>query len=285
MIMGTTLDLALAVLFACLVWWASTGLILSLIGQPERNYRWCMLGVSLLAVMAIGAVIMTRRAQSIEGTAVAFVSTIVIWGAVEMAFLMGYVVGPRRDPCPKGVSGWLRFKASWAALAHHELALAALLLLLFVLVQGEPNQLAFRLFALLWLMRLSTKLNIFLGVSNANEDLLPARIAHLKSYFRNAPMNVLFPFSVTAAVVLTMLLALEAIRIDALPHEATAAVLLATFAGLAVLEHWLLVMPLPSTMLWPWAGAMAAQNMPPNVLAPAGAAPKLVQPVIVGDHR
>jgi putative photosynthetic complex assembly protein 2 len=187
-----------------------------------------------------------------------------------MAFLMGYVVGPHREPCPKGATGWGRFKASWLVLAHHELALAAVLLVLFVLCQGEPNPIAFRLFAMLWLMRLSTKLNIFLGVSNASEDLLPARIAHLRSYFRKASMNALFPLSVTAATIATVLFLFDAMRPDAAAHQAVGAALLATFAGLAVLEHWLLVLPLPSTALWPWAGRHdPTPQLPTSKLIPA----------------
>ncbi len=174
--MLSTVDLALIAVLACLAWWGSTGLILSLIARAETTYRWSMLGVLLVAVGAIAVVVATRNVESVESAIGSFAAAILIWGAIEMAFLMGYVVGPRREPCPQGLAPWERFKASWAALAHHEIALALTLLALFLLVRGGVNMLAFHTFALLWLMRLSTKLNIFLGVSNAGVTAPSMRI-------------------------------------------------------------------------------------------------------------
>lgn len=270
------LDLALTSVAACLVWWGSTGAILSLIGRSEATYRWSMLATTVSAVGALAVVVATRGTATAESAIAAFVATIVLWGMVEMAFLMGYIVGPRKDAPPPGASVGLRFKAAWGALAYHEIALAAALLLLLLLVQGEANTLAFRMYALLWLMRLSTKINIFLGVSNASEDLLPSRIAYLRHHFRKAAMNPLFPWSVTAATVITLVLAQEALRPDASAFEAISATLLATFAALAVIEHWLLVLPLPSTALWPWARR--------HETAPQTPSTKLV-PAIAGDGR
>ena len=124
----------------------------------------------------------------------------------------------------------------------------------------RANAIAFETFALLWIMRLSTKLNIFLGVSNASEDLLPPRVAYLKSYFARAPMNALFPVSITAATTCVVLLVEAALRSTSPAHAAVGSALLATFAALAVLEHWLLVLPLPASSFWPWAGRHAADE-------------------------
>jgi putative photosynthetic complex assembly protein 2 len=151
-----------------------------------------------------------------------------------------------------------RFRASFEALSHHEYLLAATLLGLGWLVGGAPNAVAFHSFALLWAMRLSTKLNLFLGVTNVADELLPARIAYLGSYFRKAPMNPLFPLSITASSVATILLGQQALSAHATPFSATSATLLATFSALAVIEHWMLMMPVPAATLWPWAVARAA---------------------------
>jgi putative photosynthetic complex assembly protein 2 len=180
-----------------------------------------------------------------------------VWGAIEMAFLMGFVVGPRREPCPPGLASWQRFKVSFAALAHHELLLAASLVALAWLVAEQPNRVALYTFALLWVMRLSTKLNIFLGVANVSEEVLPARIGHLKSYFRKAPMNPLFPLSVTAATACVIYFVGLAASPGASDFERSSAVLLATFAALALIEHWMLVLPLATATIWPWAPSPA----------------------------
>jgi putative photosynthetic complex assembly protein 2 len=252
--MTTALDLGLLALLACIVWWVSTGVILALINRAEHTYRWSMLFGVLMAIGALVAVVATRSVETVEAAVAAFAAAIIVWGAIEMAFLMGYVVGPRREACPRGISAWARFKASWEALAHHELALIGGLALIFALVAGAPNTVAFQTFALLWVMRLSTKLNIFLGVSNAGAELLPRRVVHLATYFGSTPINVLMPFSISAATITVVLLAQAAMKADATAHAATGSVLLATFAALAVLEHWLLVVPLPASSFWPWAG-------------------------------
>ena len=285
----SALDLGLVVVFACVAWWASTGLILLLIGGPERTYRWSMLGGVLAALAGLAAVVATSGVTTRESAIVAFLAAIALWGVVEMAFLMGYVVGPRREACPPRTPGALRFRFAATALAYHELALAAVLVLLAWLVRGEPNQTALHLFALLWVMRLSTKLNIFLGVCNASESFLPRRIAYLASYFRKAPMNPLFPLSITLSTAAVVGLALASLQPGASAHTATSAVLLATFAALAVIEHWLLVLPLPTMALWPWAHP-STDDAPPlprietATLTSEPAAPSLVVPAIAGKR-
>ena len=69
--------------------------------------------------------------------------------------------------------------------------------LLILATLGEPNQFGTWTFIVLWWMHQSARLNVFLGVSNLNADFLPEHLAHIRSFFRNAPMNLLFPFSVT----------------------------------------------------------------------------------------
>ena len=41
-----------------------------------------------------------------------------------MSFLMGYVTGPRRSPCPDDAQGWRRFGLALQTVLYHELAIA-----------------------------------------------------------------------------------------------------------------------------------------------------------------
>ena len=66
-------------------------------------------------------------------------------------------------------------------------------------------------FIVLWWMHQSARLNVFLGVSNLNAEFLPEHLAHIRSFFRSAPMNLLFPFSVTLSTICAVLLAQRAI--------------------------------------------------------------------------
>jgi hypothetical protein len=65
-------------------------------------------------------------------------------------------------------------------------------------------------------------------------------------------MNLLFPVSVTAATVATVLLVWQASAAQASGFTGAGYTLLATLMGLAVLEHWLLVLPLRAERLWSW---------------------------------
>lgn len=249
--MLSAFELAVIAIFACLAWWGSTGLILLVLARPERTHKRAMRVGLLLAIAATVVVWQTAASTSVAAVVASFLATLAIWGAIEMAFLMGYVIGPVREACPPGLTTWNRFKASWHALSHHELALASALALLFFATRGAPNTMAFDSFALLWLMRLSTKLNIFLGVRNASEELLGPRTRHLASYFRKATMNPLFPISITLTTLATALLATEAVT-NTNSASAAGATLLASFAALAVVEHCFLMMPLQQSALWPW---------------------------------
>jgi len=108
-------------------------------------------------------------------------------------------------------------------------------------------------FLLLWVMRLSAKLNLFLGVSNHGEELLPGRLRYLATYFGRRSMNLLFPVAVTAATTLAALLWLHAAAPGASAHDSVALALVAAMLTLAVVEHWFMVLPLQGTALWHWA--------------------------------
>ena len=100
-------------------------------------------------------------------------------------------------------------------------------------------------------MRLSTKLNLFLGVPILNDQLLPESVAHLRSYFRKKPVSRFFPVSVTLATILTILLAEGSMLGGRIQVEGM--MLLATLSALAVLEHWFMVLPIPIERMWSWS--------------------------------
>ena len=75
----------------------------------------------------------------------------------------------------------------------------ALALMVFAVSWDKPNQTGWWTYLVLWSMRLSAKLNLFLGVRNLSENFLPAHLAYLQSYFTRRSWNWLMPVSVTAA--------------------------------------------------------------------------------------
>jgi putative photosynthetic complex assembly protein 2 len=106
-------------------------------------------------------------------------------------------------------------------------------------------------FGLLWVMRLSAKFNLYLGVRNPGIELLPPQLGYLASFFGRRRWNALLPLSIAAAAGVVAWLAQSAIAATD-PFEAAAYGLVAALAALALLEHVFLVLPWSVGRLWGW---------------------------------
>jgi len=244
---------ALPVLFALFVWWFSTGLVIWLDGLPRRTFRWSLLGATGLLAAALYGLATSSTDATAAGAYLAFSCGLVIWGWHEISFLMGFVTGPRREACPKTCGGWRHVGHAIETILYHELAILVTAVAVVALTWGGANQVGTWTFMILWVMRLSAKLNVFLGVPNLAEEFLPEHLAYLKGFFTRKPINLLFPVSVSVSTIVVVLLIQAAAAGSAGPFETTGYTLLATLLALAVLEHWFLVLPLPDAALWRWA--------------------------------
>jgi putative photosynthetic complex assembly protein 2 len=101
----------------------------------------------------------------------------------------------------------------------------------------------------LYLMHISAKLNVFLGVRNFRVDLLPREMHHLGKLLARRHSNELFPISIVLATGATLLLIYQAIVPETSAAQSTGALLVATMLVLGLFEHWIMVLPLPETMV------------------------------------
>lgn len=239
-------------LYAAFVWWFSTGVILLLVGRAPWTYRWSMGGATLVLIAALAGLVTSSRNDDPAGAYAAFTSAIVVWGWLEMAFLMGFLTGRRStDAGPKG--GLRHFLRAVAALLDHELSIIAGAALVVALTWEQPNQIGTWTFLALWGMRQSAKLNLFFGVRNLNDELLPPHLHHLKAFLRRRAMNPLLPVSVAAGTALCALVTAPALATDASGFEMVGFSLLGMMLALGVFEHCMLVLPLPVNALWRWS--------------------------------
>lgn len=244
---------ATAILFTLFLWWFSTGLILYLDGLPRRTFPLSLVAASGVATVALVIMVVSSHSTSAASAYLGFSCAICIWGWQEMAFLMGGVSGPRRKACPPHAGEFERFRFATEAIIYHELALLACLTLIFAATWKQPNQLGGDTFLLLWVMRLSAKLNLFFGVRNHYVSFLPLQLRYLASYFGTRSFNLLFPVSVTAATLVAVSLWQKTFSPLSGEGEIAEYSLLATLLSLAVLEHWFLVLPLSVEGMWRWA--------------------------------
>jgi putative photosynthetic complex assembly protein 2 len=243
---------ALPALFAVFLWWFATGAIFYLDGLPVRTFKWSMLGATALTALAFLGLWRSAGEATVLNAYCAFASALVIWGWMEISLYMGYVTGPRKHRCAHGCSGAKHFGHAIAVNLWHEIAIVLGAAAVFALSWGQPNDIGLWTYLLLWLMHMSARLNVFLGVRNVSEEFVPPHMEVLKSFLTKKPMNPLFPVSVTVSTVIAALLV--AATVDAATPFAIAKFsLLSAIMLLAVVEHWFLMLPLPSAALWKWS--------------------------------
>lgn len=254
------LDYVLAALFVVFVWWSSTCAILYLDRRPRHTYPQSFWTTTAIASSALAVLFATRADATPFGAYVAFVCAIVVWGWHEMSFLMGFVTGPRKEQCPAEASGWLRFRYATATLIYHELGLTVTAVAIAAIVWGQPNPIGAWTFAVLWALRLSAKLNIFLGVRNIGAELMPAHLHYLKSYFGRPSFNPLMPISLVLSTGSAILLNLHALSDDATAFQLTGTTLVSTILALGIIEHLILALPMNDSGLWKWAFEAAKEG-------------------------
>lgn len=262
-----------AALVALFVWWLSTGAILMLVRRADMlgdgaHFRATMLTLPLF----FGGWVLHWQMladASVLGAYGGFAAAIAIWGWLEMAFLCGVITGPDSRVAPRDAPPPERFLRAWGAIAHGEICLALSLIALIVSSSGAANHAAMWTFAILYMARVSAKLNLFLGVPVINIEFLPRPMVHLASHFRQARMNLFFPVGVT---LLTFAFACWLERIWASAPGSAEAVkfaLLASLTALAILEHWAMVVPLQEARLWRWAVSLAQSGLKKPQITPA----------------
>ena len=275
---------ALAVVFAVFIWWFSTGIVLLLNGMQRRSFRWSMLISSALGLAALVALAHTAQQTGPAAIYCAFSCALLVWGWHELSFLTGWITGPRTTPIAPSLRGWPRFVQAVRAILWHELCILAVGLLIVALTWGAPNQTGTWTFLVLWSMRTSAKLNLFLGVRNLSEEFLPPHLAYLESFFRRRAMNLLFPFCVAIASGVLVLMVLRALAPDTSSSEVLGLTLVGTMLALAILEHGMLVLPVSTTALWRWAMAKRRTPLPPNHTNVPKNAPRAEAAPLPVDH-
>ena len=242
-------DYGLPILATLALWWGSTGAIFYADNLPPRTFRYTMGIATILVAFALWGLAATADDARPGAAYGAFSYGLILWGWQIVSFYTGFVTGPRRTACPPDLRGLSRFVEGVRTSLHHELLALVGAVVLLAITHGRVNQLGFWTYVALWWMHASAKLNVFFGVPNLGEEMLPEHLRYLASYMTRRPMNMFFPFSVTISTVVTAALAARAYA--ATSHfDAIGFTMLATLMALAVAEHWFLVAPLNANALW-----------------------------------
>ena len=249
-----------ALLYALGAWWLGTGTVLWLQRRLDRGVRHAdsaatgVAGAPLAAALGLAATVSTvalvaastelSRAASLVG----FAAAICLWGTFELAWALGIVTGTHRRACPEHARGWSRFRLALGTSLWHEIAVLGTGAAASLLLLEAANPTGALAFVVLWLMRWSAKLNLFLGVPNFSTEWFPDRHAHVASYVRRSRVSAFFPVALVAASLVAAFLYRLAAEAEA--DAALVYALPATLLALAVLEHVFLALPVSDLELW-----------------------------------
>lgn len=246
-------DLALHLGAFVLAWWLCTGLVMLWARARGRARRLTAVwGSSLAAAAAVVGLVALRGATGTGAAYAVAACVFAVWAWGELTFYTGVLAGPRRERCEPDCRGPRHFVHALGASLYHEVALLVAGAVVAWAGAGAADGLAWKLFLVLWTAHQSARLNVLLGVRNCDPRLLPEAVSHLAGFFRRRRMNPLYP------VTLLGFIGTAAVQVDAAVAAAGTAAgageaLLAAALAVAVLEHAVLMLPVPLDRLWEWA--------------------------------
>lgn len=243
-----------AIAFVVVMWSASTAVIFYLDSLAPSTFKYSLAAATFVLACCGLAIWLLVGADSIFAIATSFAAAMLAWGWTEMSLYMGLITGPRKTRCAEGCSGVGHFGHAVSANLWHEIIVIAFALAIYL----SGNATALWCFVMLWLMHLSARLNVFLGARNVSADFVPDHMDVLKGFLRQRNMNPLFPISCIVLVGVLFYLA-------ALPQTLEIN-MASTLVVIGLLEHILLMLPLPTEKLWTWA--LSNKGRPPRDASP-----------------
>ena len=243
----------LALFVTLSLWWLFTGLALISAHQrpPIKNL---LFGLStIVAIGCIASVPYISADPSLVAVLFGFLFALLIWAWLELMFLMGIVTGPNKSLATQGRGVGQKFKRALATMIYHEVVVISVIGLTFFLGGEQPtNPIIFYVLLVLWIMRCSTKLNLFFGVRHFNHGWLPKSHKHVASYVSVGKNSALMTPSSSLAAIFAALLFSRAFATDD-TSVALSLFLLAWVAALAAVEHVFLMYRVGEEALWRWA--------------------------------
>lgn len=241
-------SLVLPLFFVLIAWWLGTATVLVLQQQYRTSHgvtSWLLPAIALISAVTLFS---TSTSASISAHFLAFLAALVLWGCIELSYYWGLITGTHKQPCPADIVGWPRFRIAIQTSIWHETTAMVTGLLLLVILWEAHNPTGLYAFLVLWLMRWSAKLNLFIGVPHFSTAWFPESMNYLKSYIQHRPISLFFLISVGLATGVALWLLETASSVggtSALSYRLPALLLC-----LAIVEHIFMALPIADNKLW-----------------------------------
>jgi len=246
-------DYVMPVLFVILLWWSSTGAILWLARGVDKQMHLRLLGMTAICGLGFAGLIISTAYTQVWSVYMGFVSALIIWGWVEFTFLGGMITGKLKGLCPKDLTETKRFARAFRAINYHEFTLLGALIVIGLIDMTGGTGTASKTFACMWLMRIGAKFAIFSGVPKLSVEMMPERLSYLQSYFRADRIGWGFWCSIISCGLFFMAGIYALVAIDYSLVTRTQVIMLTALVGLALIEHFFMVLPVADSRLWSWA--------------------------------
>jgi len=237
-----------AVLFVIALWWLGTGLVLVLQQRLNSASRLNKIALACATLVSLSGIYITSTSLSESAQFFGFTSAVVLWGCIELSYYLGFITGLHCRPCPENVTTWKRFRLALGASIWHELLVLSLGFILIVSQHDAINTIGLNTYLVLWLMRWSAKLNLFLGVPNFSTAWFPERLEHVASYIKTGSISPFYFISVLGASTIVVQLLHKANQIDV--QHPYLYIMPAVLLILAVVEHLFMVVPFQDLKMW-----------------------------------
>ncbi len=244
----------LPVLYTIFLWWFSTGIIFVVYRRSRKFVQWSFIGGTVALMVAFVGILLTRTINHPRDVYLAATCAVVIWAWQVASYYLGFVTGPHSKHHLINDERWERsilnrFRLAVHFSMYHELLSLATALLIALLTWSSTNQWALWMYLSLWLLHISARLNVFLGVRNFRIEFLPEQMHHMGSLLGKRRVNKLFPLSVIVASVAALLLFYQGIQLETNPAHTAGFLIVGTMVILGIIEHWMLVLPIPIAFL------------------------------------
>ncbi|EAU42050.1 hypothetical protein FP2506_16494 [Fulvimarina pelagi HTCC2506] len=232
-------------------WWLSTGLILMATRRFSPDGTVIRLVAAGVSTTGLIAALMSENMPTATGAWLGFFAALMLWGAHEIAFLTGWVVGPRTWPADPGRRPTCR--EAFETIGNRQIGLVLTAAVLAIGLTGSANQTVLFTFLVLWGLRSLAELNLFLGAPCAAIHMLPQRLHYLASYFRRDRISPALPVTINILVGTLVVLIIRSLNH---PDQlvSTLAGLLAALVLLGIAEMFFLMFPFYEDRLWRWTG-------------------------------
>lgn len=236
----------IAISYAIILWWVSTGIIIILYRQARWTYDATFGGLSVVAAACAAMLVLLRHNTDTWAVYASFSAGTVVWGWNLASYYTGFITGQRIVLPELPLTNRQRFIYAVRSTIHHEIVSLCVIVGAVWFMQDASNRTGFVTILLFYVLHLLAKLNIYFGVHNFSGAWLPAHLSYITAFFGPARTHWFFVFTVSIATACTVWatgIAMQATQ----PHVQVAGAFWALLSGAGLLE--LLVLMIPAAYL------------------------------------